>query len=439
MDDDLGQAGDPLQAACLVQISKDRTGAPVAPESELLRVAYQCEDAIVAEEVWQQTAGNISTADDQKFLHCAILPESDISGDSMAFQVSIQPSQHRFQARPDETILEAALRQGLTLPYGCRGGVCGSCRGRVLSGEVEHGKAQLDALSEAERAAGLALFCCAMARSDLSIESKEVRSLADIPVKTLPARVQKLTLAAPDVMLIELRLPANERLQFLAGQYVDILLTQGKRRAFSIANAPHEDALLQLHVRHTPGGQFTGHVFNTMKERDILRLRGPQGSFFLRSESVKPMLLVAGGTGFAPVKAMVQQAISEENKRPIHVYWGGRTRADLYLLQLAETWPTEHGQLRFVPVLSEPLADQDWRGRTGLVHQAAMADHPDLTGFQAYVCGSPAMVAAARRDFLLRCRLPAEEFFADSFDFAADTLAAIDTLTPSDATVSHHE
>ena len=345
----------------------------------------------------------------------------------MGFQVSIQPSQHSFQAQPDETILEAALRQGLCLPYGCRNGVCGSCRGKVLSGQIEHGKAQLDVLAESERNAGYALFCCAMARSDLRIESREVRSLADIPVRTLPARVHRMTRATPDVMIVELKLPANERLQFLAGQYVDILLKDGKRRAFSIANAPHEDALLELHVRHMPGGQFTGHVFDTMKERDILRLRGPQGSFFLRTDSSKPILLVAGSTGFAPIKAMVQQAIAERNERPMYLYWGGRKRRDLYRLQLAEQWPAEHSQLSFIPVLSDPSADDSWDGRNGLVHRVAMADHPDLSGFQAYVCGSPAMVAAAKVDFLTHCHLPVDEFFADSFDFAADTLAAIDT------------
>ncbi|MCP5229636.1 CDP-6-deoxy-delta-3,4-glucoseen reductase [Accumulibacter sp.] len=357
----------------------------------------------------------------------------------MGFQVSIEPSQHGFQAESGETILDAALRQGLCLPYGCRDGACGSCRGKVLSGQIDYGRAQPDALSETDRQAGYALFCCAMARSDLRIESRELRSLEDIPVRTLPARVHRLTRAAPDVMIVELKLPANERLQFLAGQYVDVLLREGKRRAFSIANAPHEDGLLQLHVRHMPGGQFTGHVFNTMKERDILRLRGPQGSFFLRPDSSKPMLLVAGGTGFAPIKAIVQQAIAEKCQRPMHVYWGGRGRADLYLLQLAESWPREHAQIRFIPVLSETPAEEHWPGRSGLVHQAAMADHPDLSGYQAYVCGSPAMVAAARRDFLTHCHLPAEEFFADSFDFAADTVAAIDALNPQQSGVGQYE
>jgi CDP-4-dehydro-6-deoxyglucose reductase len=348
----------------------------------------------------------------------------------MGFQVSVQPSRHSFLAESGETILDAALRQGLSLPYGCRDGVCGTCRGKVLAGQIEHGRAQLEVLSDADRQAGLALFCCAMARSDLCIESREIRSIEDIPIRTLPARVHKLTRPAPDVMIVELKLPANERLQFLAGQYVDILLKEGRRRSFSLANAPHADAFLQLHVRQVPGGQFTGHVFDTMKERDI---------FFLREENTEPMLLVAAGTGFAPIKAMVEHVIAEGSVRPMDIYWGGRRRADLYLLELAEQWPEQHAHIRFIPVLSESPESEHWHGRRGLVHAAAMADHPDLSGHQAYVCGSPAMVAAARRDFLAQCQLPSDKFFADSFDFATDTLAAMDSSKNSYTKVEPHE
>ncbi|MBW7902078.1 MAG: CDP-6-deoxy-delta-3,4-glucoseen reductase [Rhodocyclaceae bacterium] len=337
----------------------------------------------------------------------------------MSFSVSIRPSGHTLAVEGDETILEAALRQGLTLPYGCRDGACGACKGKVLSGEVDHGKAQPHALSDAERAAGQTLFCCARPKSDLVIESREVRKAGDIPLKTLPARVQQLERAAPDVMIVRLKLPANERLQFLAGQYIDILLKDGKRRSFSLANAPHDDALLELHVRLVPGGEFTAHVFSAMKEKDILRFNGPHGSFFLREESVKPMLMVAGGTGFAPIRSVVEHALAEGCTRPIVVYWGGRAAADLYQRAVAERWAAGYG-VGFVPVLSEPAAGDAWPGRTGLVHEAAMADFPDLSGHQAYVCGAPAMVAAARRDFCGRCGLPEEEFFADAFDFAND-------------------
>ena len=338
----------------------------------------------------------------------------------MGFQISVEPSGHVFEAKKGEPILDAALRQGLILPYGCRSGACGACRGEVLSGQIDHGKTQDFALSDADRAAGFALFCCASAQSDLHIKASEIREAQGIPIITLPAKVQKLTRAAPDVMLVELKLPASERLQFLAGQYIEILLKDGLRRAFSLANAPHDDSSLQLHVRLIPGGKFTEHVFNGLKERDLLRINGPHGGFFLREDSEKPMLLIAGGTGFAPIKAIVEHAIAEKSQRTITHYWGGRGTADLYLLNLAEQWPQTHPNIRFIPVLSDSPESAKWLGRTGLVHKAAKQDFPDLSAHQVYVCGSPAMVAAARRDFVGQCHLPENEFFADSFEFASD-------------------
>ncbi|GBG03385.1 CDP-6-deoxy-delta-3,4-glucoseen reductase [Azospira sp. I13] len=337
----------------------------------------------------------------------------------MSFSVTIEPGKHQFAAETDETILEAALRQGLTMPYGCRDGACGACKGKVLCGEVDHGKSQPHALTDADKAAGLTLFCCAKAQSDLTLECREVRSASDIPVKTLPSRVEKMEKAAPDVMVLHLRLPATERFQFLTGQYVDILLKDGKRRSFSLANAPHDDAFLQLHVRLVPGGLFTEHVFNGMKERDILRLNGPHGSFFLREDSDKPMILLAGGTGFAPIKAIVEHALYTQSKRPMVIYWGNRYKAGLYMDELPTRWTAEHSHIRYVPVLSEPAAEDGWTGRTGLVHEAVMQDFPDLSGHQVYVCGAPVMVEAAKRDFTGRCGLPEAEFFADSFTFSS--------------------
>ncbi|HJW26757.1 MAG TPA: CDP-6-deoxy-delta-3,4-glucoseen reductase [Rhodocyclaceae bacterium] len=341
----------------------------------------------------------------------------------MSHRITVEPSGRQFEANADETILEAGLRQGLTLPYGCRNGACGACKGKVLAGTVDHGRAEPHALTDADKAAGLALFCCASPRTDLVIESKQVSSATDIPVKTLPARVERLERLAPDVIEMHLKLPASERLQFLAGQYIDILLKDGKRRSFSLANAPHDDAFLQLHIRHVLGGLFTEQVFTAMKVRDILRLNGPHGTFYLREDSPKPMVLLAGGTGFAPIKSIVEHALHEGSQRPIYLYWGARTRADLYQHSLAERWAAQHGHIRYVPVLSEPAPGDQWQGRTGFVHEAVMADFPSLSDFQVYACGSPAMVEAAKRDFVARCRLPAEEFFADSFTFSADSTA----------------
>jgi CDP-4-dehydro-6-deoxyglucose reductase len=333
----------------------------------------------------------------------------------MAFTTTIQPSGHSFPVEADETILEAGLRHGYTLPYSCRDGVCGACKGKVLQGEVDYGKYQGSTLSEAEISVGMALFCCARPKSDLVIECREVKTLNDIPVRTLPTRVHKMEKLAADVMVLYLKLPANERLQFLSGQYIDILQKEGKPRSFSLANAPHADEFLELHIRNITGGSFTNHVFNEMKERDILRIKGPLGTFFLREDSDKPIIFVASGTGFAPIKAIIEHALQIGIQRPMHFYWGARTLADLYMLDKAKEW--EKRGVKFTPVLSDALATDNWKGRTGFVHQAVMEDYADLSGHQVYACGAPVVVEAAHRDYTTQRKLPNEEFFSDAFTF----------------------
>ena len=338
----------------------------------------------------------------------------------MTHQVTIRNTGHRFSARDGSTILQSALDAGLVLPYGCRDGACGSCKGKLVDGSIDYGRYSEKALTAQERAQGYALFCQAKPLSDVAIEAREVRKAGDIQVRKLPARVQKLERAADDAMIVYLKLPANERLMFLPGQYIDILLKDGTRRSFSMANAPHDDDYVQLHVRHVPGGAFTDHVFQTMKERDILRLEGPFGTFFLREESAKPIVLVASGTGFAPIKALIEAALRKGIPRPMTLYWGARRPKDLYLDALPERWAAEHSGFKYVPVISDALAEDRWDGRTGFVHRAVMEDLSDLSGHQVYACGVPIMVDSARRDFIQRCRLPENEFFADSFTTAAD-------------------
>ena len=334
----------------------------------------------------------------------------------MAFNVTIKPSNHGFQMEAEETILEAGLKHGFTLPYSCRDGVCGTCKGKLLQGTVNYGKHQKSTLTEAEKAAGMALFCRAQPLSDLVIECREVNVSKDIPVRTLPCRVHKLEKPAQDVMVLYLKLPANERLQFLAGQYIDILTKDGKARSFSLANAPHDDEFLQLHVRNILGGAFTQHIFTQLKERDILRFKGPLGTFFLREDSSKPIVFVASGTGFAPVKSIIEHALHIGLKRPMHFYWGGRKLVDLYMLDKAREWEA-HG-IRFTPVLSEALPADNWQGRTGFVHQAVLDDYSDLSGYQVYTCGAPVVVEVAHRDFTTLRGLPNDEFFSDAFTFA---------------------
>jgi CDP-4-dehydro-6-deoxyglucose reductase len=341
----------------------------------------------------------------------------------MRFEVTIKPGEHAFACDADETVLEAAMKADLLLPYGCRNGACGTCKGRILSGTVDYGPHQPSTLTDDEKRKGLALFCCAKPLTDLAIEVREVRRAGDIPIKRLPCRVESIERRADDVAIVKLKLPANERLQFLAGQYVDFLLKDGRRRSFSMANPPHDDALLELHVRHVPGGFFTDQVFTQFKGREILRLEGPLGSFYLREETDKPMIFVAGGTGFAPIKAMIEHALHHDIDRPMVLYWGARALKDLYMPEVAGRWQQDHPIFTFIPVLSEPGRDDAWPGRTGLVHRAVMDDFADLSGYQVYACGAPAMIDAARRDFTSLRNLPEDEFFADSFTYAAEAEA----------------
>lgn len=331
----------------------------------------------------------------------------------MSRQIILSPSGHVLQAQDGETILEAALREGYLLPYGCRNGACGSCKGKVITGAVDHGKSQDTALPQAERELGMALFCQAKPLTDLQIECREIGTAKDIPVKILPCRVQTLELVAPDVMLIRLRLPSAERLQFLAGQYIDMLLKDGTRRSLSMANPPHDDGFLELHLRNY-GGAFSTHVFTQMKEKDILRFEGPLGTFYLREDSNRPIVLLAGGTGFAPIKAIIEHALHQGIPRSLALYRGARRPADLYLDELPLGWQREHG-LHYIPVLSDATPEDPWSGRRGLVHHAVIEDLPDLSGFDVYACGAPAMIEAARQDFCSRCGLPASAFYADAF------------------------
>ena len=340
----------------------------------------------------------------------------------MSFSITLQPSGRAFEVQRDEPILAAAIRQGVGLPYGCRDGACGSCKSRLLVGRVIHGAHQAKALSPAEEAAGLILTCCATPQTDCVVEARSVPGAGEFAVLKMPTRVISIERPAPDVALLRLQLPANQRFQYHAGQYVEFILAGGARRSYSMANAPGRigsPPAIELHIRHMPGGLFTDAVFGRLQAKDILRLEGPFGSFFLR-ESAKPMILLASGTGLAPIKALIEQLQDSGSTRPVQLYWGCRSQTDLYLHDWAERTAAETPWLQYTPVLSEPQPDRPWAGRTGLVHQAVMVDWPDLSGHQVYACGAPVMVAAAQRDFSARSGLPPEEFLADAFTSEAD-------------------
>ena len=341
----------------------------------------------------------------------------------MTFQITLQPAARQFDVARDEPILAAAIRQGIGLPYGCRDGACGSCKSRLLEGRVLHGAHQLKALTPAEESEGFILTCCATPQTDCVVEARSVPGAGEHPVLKMPTRLLSLERPAPDVAVLKLQLPANQQLQYRAGQYIEFILRDGARRSYSMANAPEllgSPPAIELHIRHMPGGVFTDHVFGAMQPREILRMEGPFGSFFLREDSDKPIVLLASGTGFAPIKAIVQHMQARGITRPAVLYWGARRRADLYQHTWCEEAAAAMPQLRYVPVLSEATPDDAWSGRTGFVHQAVMADLPDLSGHEVYACGAPVMVDAAQRDFVARCGLPADAFFADAFTSEAD-------------------
>lgn len=339
----------------------------------------------------------------------------------MPFHVKVEKSGHEFECQDGESVLNAALRAGFAFPYSCKTGTCASCRGRVIEGRIEYPEGWPEAITEEESREGLALFCQAVPETDLVVAVREVEAVRGIRTHVLPARVQSRERLSHDVMRVMLRLPKTPPLDYLAGQYMDVLLPGGRRRAFSIANPPDHVRELEMHIRYVAGGDFTEWVFGDLPRRAVLRLEGPLGTFFVRKDSKRPTLMMAGGTGFAPLKAMVEDLLAAGLDRPLHLYWGARRREDLYMADLPERWAEEHERIHFTPVLSEP--GRDWRGRTGFVHEALLADHPDLSDCDVYMSGPPAMIDAARHAFTERHGLPEERLFYDSFEFSPDSKA----------------
>ena len=338
----------------------------------------------------------------------------------MSHTVLVQPTGLKIIVNEGETVLAAALRQGVVLAYNCRNGVCGTCKGKVIQGAVSYEADELRGISKEEQDRGLALFCQAIPIADLEIEAHTVDALCDIQIRMVPCRVQQMTRLADDVMRLFLKLPENNGLRFVPGQYINILLRQGGERSFSLAGSPGQDTLLELHIRHVSGGQFTDHVFTEMKVQDMLRFRGPLGTFVFRDDLVGPVIFMAGGTGFAPIKSILEDLFARAIDRPIFFYWGVRAKKDLYHHELVSNWVKQYRNFQYIPVLSEPRAGDHWSGRTGWVHEAVLADHPDLSNFSVYASGPPPMINAAKLGFLAQ-GLENSRLFYDSFEYAHDT------------------
>ncbi len=345
--------------------------------------------------------------------------------DKQVFSITLQKSGKSFLVAEDESILDAALKQGIILAYGCKNGACGSCKAKVIEGEFAIGPHSSNGLTDEEASRNIALLCCTTPKSNCTVDAREIDGTSEFPVKKVPCRVAGLEKLTHDVVSLKLQLPSTEKFRYIAGQYVEFLLKDGKRRAYSIATAPHEEGPLELQIRHMPGGLFTDHVFGVnpdlfLKEKDILRFEGPMGSFFLREDSDKPIIFIASGTGFAPIQAIIEHMKANHITREMHLYWGGRRPSDIYHLEKCLNWAKDLPHLHFIPVVSDALPEDAWSGRTGFVHAAAMADIPDMSGYQVYACGAPIVINSASKDFVGKCQLPEDEFYADSFTSEAD-------------------
>ena len=338
-------------------------------------------------------------------------------------QVALVPTGQQFTAEADEPVLAAALRAGLNLPHSCKGGHCASCIARIVSGSVAYPGPRPAGITDHEATDGYALLCQARALTDLQVEAREVRPAPDVEVKSLPVRIERKQLVAPDVMAVFLRLPAVEPLHYRAGQYLDFVLSGGRRRSFSIASAPGDGPFIELHVRRASTAGFTAQLFDSMQPGTLLRIEGPLGQFWLRTESPRPALMVGGGTGYAPLRAMLRQLIAAGDRRPVTLYWGSRDASGLYEHDwLSGLVPARRG-FEYRPVLSEP--DPRLPGaRIGHVHAAVLEDHRDLAACDVYASGPPAMIEAIRAEFLA-AGLPREQLHFDSFDYAPDTLARL--------------
>ena len=324
------------------------------------------------------------------------------------------PSNRDFEARGDEPVLTAALRQHLNLPHSCKGGSCGTCRVRVLKGRLAYPHGRPVGISASEEEAGYSLICQARALEDLVIEIREIRHVTDVEIRSLPCRIERMQRLAPDVMGTWLRLPAIEPFSWQCGQYVDVMLPGDRRRSFSLANPPHDAALLELHVRRAPGGAFSERLFSELQPGSLLQIEGPLGQFVYRPGE-RPLLLVGGGTGYAPLKAIIRQVLEEETKRQVTLFWGARTAVDLYedawLRELAAKQP----RFRYVSALSEQDAGPPHE--TGPVHEAVLRKVAGLAGYDVYAAGPPALIDAVRAALPKQGADPGRIYF-DSFDYA---------------------
>jgi CDP-4-dehydro-6-deoxyglucose reductase len=329
------------------------------------------------------------------------------------FVVKFEPSNVELPSDGESTVLDTALAAGFFPKHSCRRGDCRACETRVVSGTVRYATGVIPDGLKSDHC----LTCLAIPTADVALDAPEVASVPGRRIVKVGARVTSVDRVSEDVAVVRVQTPTGGEFKFDPGQYLDVVLRDGARRSYSMANAPTEDGQVEWHIRAMPAGSFSQHVYQNLKARDLLRIEGPFGSFTLR-DTAAPLIFLASGTGYAPIASMMRAHGESLAKRGATFYWGGRREEDLYAMEEATAWADSAAGFKFVPVLSD--SDVDWQGRTGFVHEAVQKDHPDLSGFEVYACGNPLMIDAARHTFRTECGLVENNFFSDSFVTAVD-------------------
>lgn len=327
----------------------------------------------------------------------------------MTAHVRLLPSQHEFFVEGNDTILDAALRAGLALDYGCSSGNCGLCKAKVLSGQVKKTRPHDYVLTDAEKAAGEILLCCHTAVTDLAVEAPEASGARDIPRQTIVARVKLVEPLAADMRLLHLQTPRSRRLRFLAGQHVTLRTADGAEAELPVASCPCDDRNLQFHVCRAPGDEFAARVFERLRVSDPVTLDGPRGEFVLHDGSTRPLIFLACDTGFAPIKSLIEHAMSLEAAESMHLYWIARDARGHYMQNLCRAWSDALDNFHYTSLTLENAGTEEERMARALAQ--VVRDHLDIAEHDVYAAGAMTLMTAAQK-VLVSAGLPPEQLFA---------------------------
>jgi len=329
----------------------------------------------------------------------------------MVYKCIILPSKLEFDLAENTTILQSALNAGIHLAYSCTSGRCGSCKAKLIEGKLKQSNSS-EGISDQELQSGYVLTCAAIPESDILLEASYFPELQGIEPRIHPCKIESIEFPAEDVAILKVRLAPGDQIKYLPGQYVEFVEKEF-RRSYSIANIKETFAGLEFHIKRIPNGKFSEKIFDLANKNDLLRFKGPIGTFYYR-DNQSPVILIAGGTGFAPIKAIIEYMMTYDVRREIYLYWGAST-TDGFYSELPVVWKDKIKNFKFIPVYSGDHSE--WEGRRGLVHEAVLEDFKDLSKFDVYACGSPDMIKIIKEKFVL-CGLDYSRLYEDSFLFS---------------------